>query len=210
MMKRRPTKNKKHRNPDQKVFPTTVTAVRAPSSMGRTVQVSQIIHGGIALTFSVVNVYGQLVFNVDLLPQWNTFASLYDQYRIERVEVQFRPVATISTNQASTVNIPMIATAIDYTSRNLPTTFGQVEEYETCMIAAGTTNFVRAFRPRALTMVYRSAVSTGYGLVAPGTWLDVAYGDIPHYGLVYAMSTTNGNFSYEYLVRYDLSFRNIK
>lgn len=203
-------RNNKHRNRDQKVFPISVTAVRAPSSMGRVHTISQIVHGDAALTFSVVNVYGQLVFRADELPQWATFASLYDQYRITRIEVQFRPVATTNAIQTTTVNVPMIATAIDYTASANPTTFTFVEEYETCMVTAGTTNFVRAFTPRALTMVYRSAINTGYGTLNPGTWLDTAYGDIPHYGLIYAMSTTNGNFSYEYLVRYDMAFRNVK
>lgn len=141
-----------------------------------------------------------LSFIATQLPQWTTFASLYDMYRINYLEFTFRPIYTpAALNNASSVTepyeSPVIYTCIDKNDAANPLSVDAVREYQTCDEHNDRTTFTRRFKPGVNSGVSNgSVVAAGASVLSP--WLNTVANNIVHYGLKLAVPAyaTNTEF----------------
>jgi len=164
--------------------------------------------GTINCTLSTTT-FGALTFRLINLPNSGEFTSLFDQYKINAVNVQFFPQQT----EVTRVNFPgdtayayaRMLTAIDYNDSTPPAQVDDVREYENCEVRSVITPFsVYIDKPKYVDTT--GALRTGYiGTSSPSTI---------HYGLKYAVEIINpgsaGTFAYRVEATYYISLKAIK
>lgn len=151
-------------------------------------------------------------FQLSTMPQHATFSSLFDQYRITRVSIQFRPMFTAMPLQPSlTVSVPLIYTVVDYDDSSTPTAIADLREYQNCNVHEYE-SFTHEFTPHIAMAAYSSGGFTSYANQTM-QWLDIASPSVQHYGL--KLGITAG-FSGQILqiwnvsMRLEFEFRNIR
>jgi len=149
--------------------------------------------------FNTLGLGGQIVFKLSDLPSVADFTALFDSYALLKVVLKLKATVNqlnVGTNSAS-VFVPDFHCAIDYDS-SIPASADAIRQYSTAKYCKANQDLTMVFRPRVLTQVYRSAVSTGYMVNKSGVWLDLDQTDIPHYGFVYFANpaVANNQFSY--------------
>lgn len=154
-------------------------------------------------------VYGALSFTADQLPKWSSFATIFDRYRIREVEVFFQPQTNqMVTSTGAAVFVPRLSVCVDFDDATAPGTVAEVQAYGNAITVPGNRPVVRHFIPRAAGLAYKTAITSAYTELDPHIWKDVAYGDMPHYGLKWALTNTiaAGDMSYYLTVRMTVEF----
>lgn len=153
------------------------------------------------------------VFALNFLPNSSDFTSLFDQYRIDKVEQVFEmDIADGTLN--STTRWPRITICPDFNNQAAPLSEDAILSYEQArqyQFSTSERRFSVILRPQIASTVYRTGVTSAYEM-KPSGWLDVATNDVPHYGLRYWIANYNttsfGASNVRVYVRYWLSFRN--
>lgn len=163
-----------------------------------------------------VPTYGTSTFTLSDMPTFSTLAGLFDLYRIEAVEVLFRPVGITTVTDAGVgtlESIPNLLTLIDYNDTIVPTALAQFQRASTYRQCTATSAMKLAFKPRWQLPVYQSAIATAYSVGPANTWLGTTYPGIPHYGLKYCLTEDagtgnpgNGKFTYSIWVKQRVTF----
>lgn len=160
------------------------------------------------------------------LTQWATFASLFDQYRINGIKMSFLP--TTATSDAAVINPGgTFATSIDLDGDNQITTFPQLLECANTKSTSwtsqgGLTPYKKVFlRPRAHDALITSLDATGQpatfsaGLASRKQWIDVSdRGLTTHYGLnvgwYFGNALLNADQELNVIVTYYIQFRKVR
>ncbi len=127
------------------------------------------------------------------IAQWTTFASLFDQYRINGIKMTFLP--TTNTNDQNNAG-GTFAHSVDLDGDNTITTFDQLlqcanTKTSAWSMAGGMTPYKKVFlRPRAHDAMITDLDNTGQpvsfsqGLANRRQWIDISdRGTTKHYGL---------------------------
>jgi len=158
---------------------------------------------------STAAVYGAYSYTVGALDNATNFANVFDQYRIDRLQVTFRPmnVATPLVNTATGGFIaPIIYTAIDYDDATAPTTVAQIRDFQNCSSHLYET-FTLDWKPHA---AYTVGGSISGQVTSP--WIDWATPNVTHYGVKLAIPAGTAGFEQQWtvsIVMY-LSNRNVR
>jgi hypothetical protein len=128
----------------------------------------------------------------------SSMLSIYDQFRICAVKVKFYPPfnSSLVPSSAATqtfANIPVIYTAIDYDNSSTPSSQITIDNYTTMKIRYFNRVHSRYFTPRCVSFCAITQVSGQYGNIPmrPKTWIDCAYSNVSHYGLIGSIQYTN-------------------
>jgi len=152
-------------------------------------------------------------FNLAQLPGVSDFTSMFDAYKIDKVNVTFWPFK--ATNQdpstVSTYDIPRTYLLVDYDDDN-PQTSTNLREYANCRISTMTRKLKISLVPKVAQAVYRTALTSAYAQPNKSIKLDMSYTDVPHYGIKYANTTsgTAGGFGYEVQVQFYVSLYGVR
>lgn len=135
-------------------------------------------------------------FNIANVPSATDFTNLFDHYQLRKVVIKCIPYSTDSaTTVAGAPNgNPAISGFLHYcidkddvthpaASDSGVDTLRQRPNYK-CRRIVGQRGFNIVIKPRTAQEIFRSAVTTGYGQGPRNQWLDIAFGDLPHYGLI--------------------------
>lgn len=131
-------------------------------------------------------------FTFDELAGYTEFTSLFDQYKIVKVECMYKlhtnPTITLATDNAvltaaQNLTYPTIYLINDYDDSSAET-LAQLKQRERLRRFVLSPNRIIKWtvRPTILAQLYRTVATTGY---APKRyqWIDVANTDVPHYGV---------------------------
>lgn len=151
--------------------------------------------GILAPSISVQECRATHVFRLDEIPNLPEFTALFDQYRLTKVTFQIK---MISNPDAGTVGTAGAANAAPFYPTiwyvpdfddNFTVTLAQIREFAGVRRKVLRPNQITTvtFRPRTLTQIYNSAVSTGYAVSTSRSALDIAQSSIPHYALKYVI-----------------------
>lgn len=118
------------------------------------------------------------------LPNSSELTALYDQYKIDWVEVDF----IFSNNQSSVnspgTNMPIMWVCKDYDDSNAASVT-DIQQYESAkcwqMGEVGKTHFKMRVRPKLASSVYNTGVSGTYS--PQSGFIDTAYTNVPHFGI---------------------------
>lgn len=146
-------------------------------------------------------------FSLSDLNNVTEYASLFDQYRIVLIEVDFIPVVT-QNNGDNKHDYGRLITAIDLDDAN-GLTAAQLSEYSTCRITNSTSVCKRKWVPHTAEAAY-AGVFTSYSNKT-GAWIDLGSPGVLYYGIkgvltaANALDTTLQNL--KLVFRYHLEFK---
>lgn len=153
-------------------------------------------------------------FQLSDCDQSATFASLFDQYRIDKVVIKLLPRATIvSTLGSAMAQAPSyFLVAVDHDDANTPATEAELRQYDNCKIVPATSS-IKSFtvKPKIATAAFGGGVFTSY-LNSKASWIDIASTGVEHYGfkIILPPSSTASSFAFEIMCDYYLSFKNAR
>jgi len=150
-------------------------------------------------------------FKLTDVPGYGEFTALYDQYKIEQIEFIINPTFDDNNMSNRIDSLRPIRYVIDYDDVTVPTTENELLEYGKCKSFMCGKNKLIKVNPKILTMVYKTAVSTGY---APkgDMWLDCDDTTVPHHGikLWFPAISPQAMASWGVEVIYHLAFKNTR
>ncbi len=165
---------------------------------------------------SATAINGTCAFRLDDLSQYSTFASLFDQYRIDRVHFRIRPKNTaISNYDASSVNaaVPNIFVVADFDDSSPLSVVSDYLAYGNVVQLSAGDSFDGIIEPAITPAIYSGGAFTGYG-VEGSKWIDMASTTIPHYGIKFHVTALNASttnvWRWDVVAWYQVSFRNVR
>jgi len=170
----------------------------------RVYKFEQIIDYATVLTSSNVGpVLGGQNFQLNTLPQVTTFTSLFDQYRITRIQ------AWLQVNQTNNGgHTGYFYSAVDYDQSGAPSSLGALQQYQNVKMANFQNGHYHDFVPHVAMAAYSGAF-TSYANQG-NQWLDSNSPTIQHYGLVFGVgATTDNGITFALNVRLHFEFRNV-
>ncbi len=147
--------------------------------------------------------FGALNFQVSSLPQIADLSNVFDQYKIDLVEVWITPLGQNIGNYQRTASV------IDYDDSAVLTTFNAALNYPNCVCTMASNGHYRKFRPHMAVAAFASSAFTSYKNV-PSDWIDMVSQNVEHYGLKWAAEAATSNNTVDVLVRLTCSFRKVR
>jgi len=165
--------------------------------------------------------FGGLIFQLQDLPNVTSLTGLFDQYKIEKVSVEFMPCANaIPPNFISAANLTTGSANIRMAGRLLAapdlddalawSSFNQGRQYNTAQEVEAYKTIKFTFKPRLAVGAFQGGVSTAYA--NQSSWMDCAYPGVPHYGAKWALSRylgAQGALSYDVKTTMYIAMRNV-
>jgi hypothetical protein len=155
---------------------------------------------------AVPTTYAKSFTSADIL-QFSSFASIFDQYKIDFVEVWFTPYgAALNANYNANVRI---YTVVDYDDANTGSlTPATMQEYTNCVTTRCTEGHYIKFKPHQAKAIY-GGTFTAFGN-EPAGWIDCASTAASMYGVKALIEPTSsaGDLKIDLVSRITVSFRN--
>jgi hypothetical protein len=150
-------------------------------------------------------------FAFNQIDQYTSFGAVFDQYRIDEIEVTLRPMFTSNPLGNATVTvIPQLYVVVDYDDYSTPSSIAYLREYSNCTVSQYET-VVRTFKPHLALAAYTGSFNGYQNSVA--TWCDAAAFTIQHYGMKLGIDPgivgQTALQSWTVSSRFKLSFRNV-
>ena len=153
------------------------------------------------------------------LPQWTTFAALFDQYKITCVVLKFWPAASQATYNTS--NPPAVQTffanAIDYDDVNAPAGLNYILQYENAKkwpcLTSRTKPYKVVIRPHLAMSAFIASGSVASAYNTGSRWLDCAQNTVLHFGFkgwLEAQASANARTNFRVEATYYVSFKNVR
>jgi len=159
---------------------------------------------GFLSTSAAVPVAVAASFNVNSLDQISSLTSVFDQYRITKIDAWLTPQTAMNSN----TNVGEIVTVIDVDDDTALGSFAQGLDYQNCVVASGALGQKRSFVPHAAYAVY-SGVFTSFGNV-PSPWIDAASTTVKHYGLKIVSTVTSAVQVYDLHYRLHTEWKSVR
>lgn len=163
----------------------------------------------------------ELSFSLAQVPAYAELQAVFDQYSIQKVKVTFMPRFSESSDVVAGSGplgtLSSIFVCVDTDSTSFGTFYtapGPVLERQGSLVRRTDKPFSMTIQPKSSTMVYKTAVTTGYGESPDGyNWLDCTDATIPHYGIRGWLDfppRTGFTVGYDVLVDYHIIFKEVK
>jgi hypothetical protein len=147
-------------------------------------------------------------FNFGQLDQNASLATVFDQYRIRRIEAKFYPTAFGGTGVQLGVSAGLLTSVIDYDDA-ATVTVAQANDYQNALIVPVGTAFARTFVPHVALAAYSGSVFTQFAN-AYDQWIDANSTGVPHYGIKVATSITDVAVQYSMVVKMWIQLKNVR
>jgi len=167
-----------------------------------TVNMSLSTFNAFSTSTTLVTVLG-FPFTLTAFSESAAYLGLFDQYRIDYLEVWIEPRQSQSTVSA---NIGTMVSAVDVDDASTPTFYNTVEDHQSAIATNTNAGHYHAWVPHIALASY-SGTFTSYANV-PAIWLDSGSPNVQHYGLKVATSATAAVESFSMVVRARVSFKN--
>jgi len=162
---------------------------------------------GPVLTSSTTAFVGiALNFQASQVPNFADFTAVFDQYRIERIELWLMPASATDAGLASEASA--FVSVIDYDDSNTPSSEAVLLDYQNSMVTSLNSGHYRAFIPHVALAAYSGAFTSFCNEEAP--WIDAASPTVQHYGVKLGVTNTVASAQIMGRVRYWLGFRNAR
>lgn len=186
-----------------------ITAGRQPA-FNNTLRLDNVTHkfiqtvdlGVVMSTSTTVPTFFAQNFNFGQVAQVGSFAAVFDQYRIDELEVWIIPgLLATTTNQRETWY-----SVVDYDDATAPTQLSTFQQYSNALTTPCSQGHYFKFRPHIASAAY-AGTFTGF-MNVPSTWVDCASTTVQHYGVKMGFNSTSGSLGVQIVARFHMSFRN--
>jgi hypothetical protein len=150
----------------------------------------------------ILTTTGAYYFMISQMNNFTTFASLFDSYRIVRVEVMIIPRGITSSTGT---NPGRFTTVIDYDDAVSPTNEAECLQYANALTSSGADGHYRSFTPCVALAAYSGTFTSYESETAP--WIDVASSTVQHYGLKWCWSPTDSTYQKDVIVNFHTEWR---
>jgi len=183
--------------------PTPATKMRLVAN-GGVYRVTQEVNIGLILaTSTTAPTFAAYNFTVSTIDQISTFAGIFDQYKVDEMEAWIVPFAGANNT------LTQYASVIDYDDSAVLTTFAQALDYTNVVVTSLSDGQYRRWIPHIAVAAYSGAFTSFTNVVAP--WIDMTSTGVQHYGLkIAALATSVANIPIDLIVRFRVSFRNVR
>lgn len=161
-----------------------------------------------------------LIFQINDLPGYTDFVTLFDEYRINSLTYRFMPRFNVSEAAYGGAQsaIPTFITAVDDDGAFQTTTLGTMLQYGNARIRRGNQPIVVKFQPCAFGAVQTSSTTVANQAKLKGKWFALGSGStgasVDFYGLaIFAelpggyTATSSSQYEWDVYVTADVSFR---
>lgn len=155
------------------------------------------------ITSGVAPVYAGIAFTISAVQDFASFSDVFDQYRINLIEILIQPQVTEVTSVAGDVGSYISVTDVD--DANAPTSAANLGSYPGVVETNGTVSHYHRFVPSVAVAVY-SGTFTSFAATT-SMWLDCGSSGIQHYGLKVATLPSTAVQTYAYGVRLHCMWR---
>jgi len=145
-------------------------------------------------------------FTGSSLGQFSSLAAVFDQYKIEMIEVWLTP--RMSAANGIALNFGQLHSVIDYDDATALTTIASALDYENCVFSSGDAGHYRRFVPHVAYATYSGAFNSYGNVAAP--WIDAASSTVQHYGLKTAWTVCDSAYIYDAQFRLHMVWRNAR
>ena len=159
---------------------------------------------GLFTTSTTVPTFGSTSFTVAGLDNFSSLSAIFDQYRVDAIEVLLTPKITEVLGTSTSVGT--FVSAVDLDDANTPTVFGQVASYNGAIMTNATQSHYHKWKPMFAVAAYSGAF-TSYA--SSDGWVDCASSSVQYYGIKAACTTAGQSQGIDILARIHLSFRAI-
>jgi len=152
---------------------------------------------------------GSFGFTLADLDQVSQLIALFDQYRIDMVEVFIRPsIGGYSAPAAGADLPPEFVVVADFDNLTVPTGLAYVRQYDNARDVAPYEGLYLKFRPILTMAAYSGGAFSGYSTQGD-VWLDAANTTVQHYGIKWALGAWAGSgiISWRVETYYYVSFK---
>jgi len=158
-----------------------------------------------------------LGFTIADLPQVASFATIFDQYRIDKVVVRImsrnNAVSMVNLTSPNLVN-PLHAIVVDRDDISVLGSYQAVVQYDNCQVIQGDTSMDIELKPSITPAAYSSGAFSGYVIQDTDAWIDFANTSVLYYGIKGAITQLTAssaqNWVWDINAAYYVSFRKVR
>jgi hypothetical protein len=147
--------------------------------------------------------FAQSYFSLDQLDQYVSLTNVFDQYRIDMVELWMSPNGNTGTGTTGDVT-----TVIDYDDATSLPSYTAGLDYPNATLTNPNTGVYRRFVPRIATAAYNGSFG-GYANASP-QWIDATSPNVQHYGFKCCSDIASGATTFTLRWRLHVSFRQVR
>jgi hypothetical protein len=168
-------------------------------------QLRQLISQSLFFTTSTTLVTGaNQMFTLNLIDQVAALTSVFDQYRIDEVEVWM-----YADNGAGTMETVGLYSAVDYDDVTGVLSPAVIGDFGNCVVSTLAQGHYRRFQPHIAVAAYSGAFTSFANEPAP--WIDAASPAVQHYGFRAAADISPaGAYKVQIAMRLTVSLRNVR
>lgn len=142
-------------------------------------------------------------FTISQVNDFTSFSAVFDQYKIDLIEVWIEPQVTETT--AAAADVGTYTTVIDVDDASAPTSNADLQSYSSVVQTKGTQSHYHRFVPSVAVAVY-SGTFTSFAATT-SMWLDCGSPNIQHYGIKAASTTAAAIQTYTIQAKLHVSWR---
>jgi hypothetical protein len=153
---------------------------------------------------------GAYFTNLNNITQVASFAALFDQYKIDKVEQWILPRNPSSATGAA-VYRGLLYSVVDYDDASALSAASDYLGYANCVVSPATEGHYRVYKPHIAVAAYGGAF-TSYNNKEPD-WVDTGYPAVQHYGLKIGIGASDAaadEVVIDLVTRVHFEFRNLR
>lgn len=172
------------------------TAIKVNSKLQTHFFKRKVVLASLAPT-AIGNATQNYVFSLNQLPGYTDFTSLFDQYTIHAIKLNFYPSLTSAdVNPWLTAQtVPKCYYIVDRDDQTPFATIDQALQHGKVKIRMMNKPFSIYMKPSTLAEIYRTAVTTAYN-PRYNVKIDMANDNVPHYGVKFIMDDSGNDNSF--------------
>lgn len=146
----------------------------------------------------------QLAYMADVTP----YATLFDSYRLVKVEQWWRPMFKAQQLQGATVALvamPLLYLVVDWDDSTTPANASELQQHANCKVVGGDTNAYVSLHPRTID-------GGNYDAKPTSTWYDCAHTDTSYKGIKIGITAgiAGSLQTWNVSTRYTIQFKTVR
>jgi hypothetical protein len=155
---------------------------RANYVIRETVNFSQIVSN------NSTPLFGAITHQFNDLPNASAWVALFDRYRFLGVKTTFQQSGLQMNTSSAAYSVAQFVSVVDFDDSTPYTALSTMQRAATAATHLVSYSIIRHYLPRSVSPVYISLTVTGYMENDPMSWIDLANGNIPHYGVKWGVA----------------------
>jgi len=164
-------------------------------------------YASVLTTSTTLSSFAALYFTAGALDQISALTAVFDQYRIDEVELWIIP-RLLGGLGNGTQEAGLLHSVIDYDDASNLTTVQQALDYTNVVVSSGSCGHYRRWKPHCAVAAYSGSFTSYINEESP--WIDAASTAVQHYGVKLAIGVTDSVYTFDAVARFRMTWRNLR